>query len=451
MPRSHWLFLVCISFSVSIASQGELIVPQVGGEMPSVMPSAQSLTTPPLTVSADTVVAASQAALQTSPETRSAPARAKVQLANPGPWGVLEYFTVFLEAPAALLENFPLPNSKPSWTFPAQMVNELPALFQRAGLPQPFADALLLPASQVVDGEWLHLFPSLPDLEGMTPAMRGVVYTELRKHSPNEFHVDPVLILSGDLDQWFAHSKLRPEIIEKMKSYTYMRGECLAFSDLSALLSYSQGEADARAIMKALTRTETLMVKMRLDASTDLPSVLEYWTTGLNLRRKDIEPLMQSIIDVEGADTLGLVHLLPALPRKLLYTYPDPGASRDGILPDCHWTSLNFFNYDAQPYLLDVRLATSAVIERFNPVNEPYKYGDILFFLDIDHGDAFHSCIYIADDIVFTKNGRNLLSPWILMKLSDVKKIYMHDNNGRVQGYRNKKSARAAARAEASK
>jgi len=62
------------------------------------------------------------------------------------------------------------------------------------------------------------------------------------------------------------------------------------------------------------------------------------------------------------------------------------------------------------------------VLERFNPVEPPYKFGDILFFLDSQRGDAFHSCVYIADDVVFTKNGRNVLSPWIFTKLEDVKK-----------------------------
>ena len=61
-----------------------------------------------------------------------------------------------------------------------------------------------------------------------------------------------------------------------------------------------------------------------------------------------------------------------------------------------------------------------------------------MFFLDAKNGDAFHSCVYIADDIVFTKNGRNVLSPWIFMKLDEVKKIYLFDDNGRIQGFRAK-------------
>jgi hypothetical protein len=182
-------------------------------------------------------------------------------------------------------------------------------------------------------------------------------------------------------------------------------------------------------------------VQMELNASTDIAPIVNYWTTGLGLRRKDIEPLMASIKDTQGVDWLGLTHIIPALPRKLLYTYPGPELLRHGILPDCHWTSLNFFNYEPHEYLLDPRLATSAVLEKFDPVDAPYRYGDILFFLDTVNGDAFHSCIYLADDIVFTKNGRNLLSPWVLMHISDVKKIYIFDRNGRIQGYRHKKAA----------
>jgi hypothetical protein len=112
--------------------------------------------------------------------------------------------------------------------------------------------------------------------------------------------------------------------------------------------------------------------------------------------------------------------------------------AKNGQLPDCHWTSLNFYNFDASQYLLDSRLATSQVLENFLPVEAPYQFGDILFFLDSLTGDAFHSCVYLADTLVYTKNGRNVLSPWIIMKLEDVKNVYLFRDNGRVQGFRRK-------------
>jgi hypothetical protein len=61
-----------------------------------------------------------------------------------------------------------------------------------------------------------------------------------------------------------------------------------------------------------------------------------------------------------------------------------------------------------------------------------------LFFLDNTTGDAFHSCVHLADNIVYTKNGRNILSPWVIMRLEDVKKVYLYKGNGRVQGFRRK-------------
>ena len=376
------------------------------------------------------------AAISAIPVVQSQPQADKVIRSNPGPWGQLEYFPVFLEAPANLIDQFPMPNSRPRWVFPVARLPELPALFEKAALDKTFVAALLDPATVVKTQDMAYLFPPSNWLEAMTPSQRQPIYAELRKYPVNEFHADPVLVLSDDVDEWFRSAHLRPEILAKFKQFTYRRGQATAFSDLPALMAFARDEAEGKAMMKALTRTRALMVKLVANQQTSIPEIMKYWTTGQSFRRKDVEPLLQSIIDVEGVDTIDLTHMLPALPRKLLMTYPDMGMGKDGIMPDCHWTSLNFFNYDPQPYLLDSRLATSAVLERFDATEAPYKFGDILFFLDAVNGDAFHSCVYIADDIVFTKNGRNVLSPWVFMKLDDVKKIYLFDGNGRVQGFR---------------
>ncbi len=354
-----------------------------------------------------------------------------------GAWGRLEYFPVFMEAPLALVHRFPMPNTRTRWAFPVSVLPQLDDFLTNAGLDAGMVDAMLAAEAVVTQDDMAYVFPPLVMLEGMSSLQRKVVYAELRKFPANEFHVEPVLFTSGDMDDWFRSSKLRPEIIGKIKQFSYERAGTMAFSDLPAIISYAQGEEEAWAIVKACTRTQALMVKLLIENPSDIETVLDYWTTGLNLRRKDIEPMLESIVDV-GVERIDVVHLLPPLPRKLLMTYPDSGMTREGILPDCHWTSLNFFNYEPQPYLLDSRLATTAVLERFDPVDPPYRFGDILFFVD-QRGDAFHSCVYIADDVVFTKNGRNLLSPWIFTKAEYVEKVYLFDNNGRVQGYRNKK------------
>ena len=127
---------------------------------------------------------------------------------------------------------------------------------------------------------------------------------------------------------------------------------------------------------------------------------------------------------VPGVDKIDVIHLLPASVRKILYTFPNPLLTENGYLPDCHWTSLNFFNAEPLERLSDPIQATQYTLENFRVVEAPYQCGDVLFFTDIKTGDAYHSCAYIADDIVFTKNGRSPLQPWVLMKIEQVKTLY---------------------------
>ena len=358
--------------------------------------------------------------------------------ANPGPWGQMKCAYVYLEAPASLIEEFPLPSPIPRWTFPASSLPGLPAFFAKAGLSESLVATLLSPKHLVKEGALVHLLPPLAELEGMTAETRALIYAELAKYPENEYHADPVLIIGTTIDEWYKGSKLRPEIVSKIKQLSYMRGEAVAFSDIPVLLNYAQSDSEARSIFKACTRTRNLMINLKLDKNANAEEIIKYWSFGTGIRRKDLEPLVRSVIELDGVDDLGIVHILPALPRKLLYTYPGLDMAKHGVMPDCHWTSLNFFNYEPHEYLLDARLATSQVLEQFTPVDPPYQFADVLFFLDNTNGDAFHSCVHLADNIVFTKNGRNILSPWVIMRLEDVKKIYLYKGNGRVQGFRRK-------------
>jgi hypothetical protein len=372
--------------------------------------------------------------------TNSAPATPSESVfeANPGPWGRLQCAYVYLEAPKSLIEGFPLPSPTPRWTLPSSVFSEVPALFARAGLSQTIIDQLLLPQNVIKRDGLVYILPPLPTLENLPPESRAIIYTEFSKYPENEYLVDPVLIIGTSVDEWYRRSKLRPEIIQKIKKMSYMRGETIAFSDIPALLNYASTDSEARAIFKACTRTRNLMIRLMLDKNANADEVIKYWSFGVGIRRKDLEPLVLSIMELDGVDDLGISHLLPALARKLLYTYPGLDMAKHGVMPDCHWTSLNFFNYEPHEYLLDARLATSQVLENFTPVNPPYQYADVLFFLDNITGDAFHSCVHLADNIVYTKNGRNILSPWVIMRLEDVKKVYLYKGNGRIQGFRRK-------------
>lgn len=75
------------------------------------------------------------------------------------------------------------------------------------------------------------------------------------------------------------------------------------------------------------------------------------------------------------------------------------------------------------------------VLESLHLAEPPYDYGDVLLLAN-DEGDAIHSCIYLADDYVFTKNGSNILSPWLVMKLAEVSTRYSRHGPVTVKVYR---------------
>lgn len=373
--------------------------------------------------------------------TPEAPAQASstpAYQAAPGPWGKIVGDYIYLEAPSSLIENFALPSTQTRWTFPLDFKPKLNAFLTQAGFTQEQISNLMQPAAQVVEGDLLHVLPSVQLVEQLTSPIRAYIYAELSKLPSNEYCVDPVLITGASVKEWFRTSNLRKDLVDKIEQLSYKRGETVAFSDISVLLNYAQSDSEARLIFKACTRTRSLMIRIQLDQSSNIPELMKYWSFGVGIRRKDIEPLIRSIAESGTLHDLGISHILPSLPRKLLYTYPGLDMTKNGLLPDCHWTSLNFYNFEPHQYLLDSRLATSQVLENFTPVDPPYQFGDILFFLDNKTGDAFHSCVFIADTIAYTKNGRNIVSPWIIMPLEDIKKIYLFRGNGRIQGFRRK-------------
>ena len=142
--------------------------------------------------------------------------------------------------------------------------------------------------------------------------------------------------------------------------------------------------------------------------------------------------MLESIAEQGGGGRIDLVHLLPPLPRKLIYTYPTPDLELSGRTPNCHWTSLNFFNYSAQDLYLDLKLAANRVLAGYSKPKDGPSFGDLLLFLDAN-GNAHHSCVFVADNLVFTKNGENSAVPWILSRLEDVKQVYSREPGSRIE------------------
>lgn len=368
---------------------------------------------------------------------RAVPAARKSVLKTcaPGPWGEIEFHYLYLEAAAELVEVFKMPPTTSRWSFPGCDRDFVRDVFRCAGVTDDVANRLLSAHSLEQDGV-LHILPPMGDLEVLTLAQRSAIYAVLAQWEVNAFHKDPVFITAGDARDFLRNTDISADQAAWFERMCYRRGNVLCFSDIPALFQRARSDSEARRLFKLCSRTRTLVARLRLSPETDYTALTHYWSKGG--RRKDVLTMLRSVAEAPGADHLDLIHILPALPRKLLYSYPPLELAMHGRMPDCHWSSLNFFNYEPRDYYLDTRLAASHVLENFEPVEEPYRFGDVLFFLEGPQLQAFHSCVVIADDIVFTKNGDNAANPWILSHLEDLRQVYLSANGGRIQGYRRK-------------
>lgn len=347
--------------------------------------------------------------------------------------GELRARAVYLEAPDYLVALMDKPSSKPRWVFPGASADAVRVLFVRAGLPAEMRERLLEPARCMAQDGALIVFPTKEDLLSLTQPMREAVYAELAKSEANEFHRNPVHILGGDVDDWLLHSRLGAAQKEAFRRMLWRKGRALAFSDIPALLAVSETPAEAQQVFRTLTRTRSLVVELRLPVTADIEALSEYWGAGFG--DADSLPLLRAAAVRGSVAQIGLVNLLPSLGRRRLYTYPTLDQAADGRFPDCHWTSLNFFNNAPHSYYLDTRLAAGVLESQYDAVQPPYRLGDVLAYVRADNS-VVHSCVFIAEDIVFTKNGDNVLAPWVLQRVEDVSAIYQPDESVRIQGYR---------------
>jgi hypothetical protein len=355
--------------------------------------------------------------------------------AQPGPWGDLEVRTVYLEAPDTLLAAVAKPNAITRWVFEQTTESAVRELLVRQGVSVTMVERLLDPASRTIQANVISLYPTVAEITSLDVATRSGLYRELAKSSANEYQRDPVYILGGDPDDWLAGSGLNAAQEKLFRRLVWKRGDVLAFSDIQALLTLAKDAAEVRNTFRALTRVRSLLVELQLPLKADRQAFLDYWTAG----QADAPQgsFLRAITQRQAVQSVDITHFFPSVIRQLAYTFPEIEHGSRGRLPDCHWTSLNFFNSTPKDEYLDMRQAATRLVQAYATVEAPYRYGDILCFLE--GGEGLHTCVYVADDIVLTKNGDSILAPWVLMQVKDVEAIYRRSPETRIQGFRLKR------------
>jgi hypothetical protein len=97
---------------------------------------------------------------------------------------------------------------------------------------------------------------------------------------------------------------------------------------------------------------------------------------------------------------------------------------------------MNFFNATTPDNSLANPTNMLAVLKKdYYRVAMPSEYGDVVLIRNANN-IVLHSALYLAENLVVTKNGRSAIQPWVITRLGDVVREYTYNYPPQVEYYR---------------
>jgi hypothetical protein len=345
-----------------------------------------------------------------------------VKESSSGKWGNLVLTPIVISPPMELVFTDWGFMRQPTWFFPSVNANGVAQVLQLAGVSADDAARLCAGARSEPRIAGVVLMPDPAWVRQLNPEIRARIYHILAKSSLNIDQTQAFRFLGSNLDVWFGNM-VSPQTRQLIEPLIYRDGACMLFSDIELVRNEIGSDEELRRLGKALFQQPTVIAQLSIDPGVNMDALVEYW--GRGGRRTEIRPLLESIAGGGYGRFIDVIHLLPPFARDHLYNYPQLSAAdlNKPAVVNCLWTSLNFFSQKPDDRFLDAAVAFKTLKENYFIVESDFELGDIIAFLD-ENGDIFHAAVYIADDLVFSKNGISAMAPWTLMSLDDVKSYY---------------------------
>lgn len=340
--------------------------------------------------------------------------RARIFMADQGPWGEIELTRVDIEPPDAFLGEFATKQADVIWSFTGYTPEQLEATIREIGMDHHDQAVLLDRARWKVEETGIQVRPGDDLIVRLRPGHRERLYAKLAACGGNPRQELPVAFNPRFVDERFENCSMSPEAIRMVRGMIYPRGSVLLFSDTQTALNRLNSEGDRIRLLKTISRKTALVGRLLVDPTTDLNVLMAYW--GKGGRAKDLEPLLSSLARVPGGCAIDLVHLMGQFARQRVYTFPFPSTDPLANREDCHWTALNFFQLTPDDSLTQPTRVMEVIDRDYYPLPGAPRFGDLVFLMK-PNSEVAHSCVYIAEQIVFTKNGASADQPWLLMSL----------------------------------
>ena len=337
-----------------------------------------------------------------------------------GPWGEIRAQAILLHPPAEIFDpDYLLGDGK--WYFQKASPSEIADLLRECGLTERQI-AVLLPTLRPVpdDPNLVAATPPAVLVLELDPDTRSRLYARLAGLKRNFAQAEPFRISAMHLEDWLGGTDLDPAVLARVRALLWRSGDTVMFSDWNLVASGLREPADRIALLRVLCRKVSLRARLHIRPGQNIDAIAAYWNA--QGRGENSHALLQSAASSGGAG-IELVELLPPFARKYLNRFPDP-ADYGEKSPACHWSSFNFFRKgDPDPAFHTVPGIEEELGKNYARIESTPRFGDIIL-LNETEGVSFHSAVYIADDLVFTKNGPSHATPWVLSTIEDMKAFY---------------------------
>ncbi len=353
-------------------------------------------------------------------------------------WGELMTLEIDLEQPEEYVSFEATTDRTAVWTFTDKTLKQTREILTECGMSPGLIDSTLAPGKVEDTPQATLVRPGDEAVAALPADVRARLYAILSQWPANRYMANPYHLPTEELPALLNANDVPAAALDLLKKLTYLQAGKRMFSDLEVVLHQIPSEKGRLQVLKMLTYQTAVLARLRLRPDSDVDKLLGYWGAMPGVRSKDLRPLLDSIRKTVDGGTISLLYLLPPFARERLYTFPLPSQAED-VKMDCHWTAMNFFSETPDPRFQDNAFASNYIKQNCYQIGKPSMIGDLVFLLNTK-GEVIHSAVYIADDLVFTKNGINFAQPWILMRIPNMREAFTVTEEPQIAYYRRKQS-----------
>lgn len=355
-------------------------------------------------------------------ETFAVDPKDKSRSVHVGAWGELVTRDISLERPVEYLTEEVAGPQPQVWAFNGLKPDAVKALLVKDGVTAAQAAAALAPGAFAETAAGTKLTPAADFLFSLDAGTRQKLYPALAGAGVNLYLDYPYIFPAGTIESIYADDRIDPADVALLKRLVYPNGAAQQLADYQFLLNQIPTAERRVALTRALSRQSAVFAGLAIHPDTDIDKLAQYWGNMQGVRFTDIRPLMEALKRLPEGGNLSLLYLLPKFARDRLYTFPLPPEAGDPTM-DCHWTTFNFSGDTPDNRFNDPNFAVQHIQKNYYQIAAPSQYGDILLLMN-EKNEIKHSATFLADDLVYTKNGNNYRQPWMIMRIPDLLATY---------------------------